>query len=164
MSALLCLLAAPSFSADRGTEANRPLTLIVMDPLARELACACVKGFGQRDYRKLSSLLSTTLKERVSIEFSDDLADTLELIGGVQGEYLVIGDRSVVAHGAEKAGLKSKPLCTLTDRDGNTDLAAWFVVRSGDPATELKDIAGRELLVGFAESDAKFAAVMSTFS
>ena len=28
-----------------------PVVLVVMDPLAKELACACVKGHGQRDYR-----------------------------------------------------------------------------------------------------------------
>src|SRR6478752_9454058 len=38
----------------RGPE---PLLFVVMDPLAKELACACVEGYGQRDYRKLAALL-----------------------------------------------------------------------------------------------------------
>src|SRR5688572_7142344 len=54
-----------------------PAVLVVLDPLAKELACACVKGFGQRDYRKLAAKLETTLKQPVSIEFSDDLEETL---------------------------------------------------------------------------------------
>src|SRR5688500_18067453 len=147
--ALLSLFAAlPTPAADKNAAApGRPLTLIVMDPLARELACACVQGFGQRDYRKLSTRLGAELKERVNIEFSDDLADTLQLIGGKEGEFLLIGDRSLVANDATKASLTCKPLCDLTDRDGNTDLAASFVVRSDDPAKAIEDLAGRKLLV-----------------
>src|SRR5687767_2861014 len=160
--ALLSLFAAwPTLAADKKSAAPvRPLTLIVMDPLSRELACACVKGFGQRDYRKLSTRLSTELKERVNIEFSDDLADTLQLIGAKDGEFLVIGDRSLVAGDATKAGLKCQPLSDLTDRDGNTDLAASFVVRSDDPAKAIEDLAGRKLLVGLATNDQKFIAAM----
>jgi len=33
--------------AQRG--AGPPILLVVLDPLAKELACACVKGYGQRD-------------------------------------------------------------------------------------------------------------------
>jgi len=162
---LLCgTVAAPIGAADKknASSTTRPLTLIVTDPLARELACACVKGFGQRDYRKLSNLLASKLGERVSIEFSDDLADTIDLLGGPNGEFLVIGDRSLVAQAAAGAGLKCKPLCELSDRDGTTTLSASFVVRADDPAKELKDIAGRKLLVGLAEADEKFAAAMAT--
>jgi outer membrane protein assembly factor BamB len=165
MIMLLCgTVAAPISAAEKksASSAKRPLTLIVTDPLARELACACVKGFGQRDYRKLSNLLASKLGERVSIEFSDDLADTIKLLDGPDGEFLVIGDRSLVAHAAAGAGLKCKPLCELSDRDGATALSASFVVRSDDPAKELKDISGRKLLVGLAEADQKFAAAMST--
>lgn len=159
--ALLCAgVAVPLFAQSKSGAQSFPLTLVVMDPLARELACACVKGFGQRDYRKLSALLASKLNQRVNIEFSDDLADTLEQIGGKNGEFLVVGDRSVVLHHAKKAGLSCTELCQLTDREGKTDLAASVVVRADDPARELEDIAGRKLFVGFHESDGKFAAVM----
>src|SRR5688572_9733135 len=40
--------------------AKDPAVLVVLDPLAKELACACVKGFGQRDYRKLAAKLQAT--------------------------------------------------------------------------------------------------------
>ena len=36
-------------------KAPEPVVLVVLDPLAKELACACVKGYGQRDYRKLAA-------------------------------------------------------------------------------------------------------------
>ncbi|HEX7862971.1 MAG TPA: PQQ-binding-like beta-propeller repeat protein [Verrucomicrobiae bacterium] len=158
---LCCTLALASFAAEQNGPA-RPLTLIVMDPLSRELNCVCVKGNGQRDYRKLSARLAAALKEKVNIEFSDDLADTLSLIGGNKGEYLIIGDRSIIAHAAEKAGLKCKPLCALSDRDGKTTLAATFLIRSDDPANELKDLGGRKLLFGFPEADEKVAAALAS--
>src|SRR5439155_23287777 len=52
-----------------------PVLLVVMDPLAKELACACVKGYGQRDYRKIATRLEKALKQRVSTGFSDDLGE-----------------------------------------------------------------------------------------
>src|SRR3954452_25042401 len=81
-----------------------PITFVVMDPLARELACACVKGYGQRDYRKLAARLDKAIKQRVNIEFSDDFAETLEGSAGraaTSPEVIVIGDRSVVVDGAK---------------------------------------------------------------
>src|SRR3954467_3868288 len=84
---------------------SEPIRFIVMDPLSKELACACVKGYGQRDYRKLAARLEKALKQPVKIEFSDDLAESLA--GAKPGqEVIVAGDLSLVAHGAKKAGLK----------------------------------------------------------
>src|SRR4051794_3890538 len=116
-----------------------PILFVVMDPLAKELACACVKGHGQRDYRKLAARLETALNQRVSIEFSDDLAETMVGVNP-QREVIVIGDQSLVAHGAKKAGLPCQPVCELTDPDGNTTLTALFIARSDDSAKQLKDI------------------------
>src|SRR5689334_15703572 len=72
-----------------------PIVLVVMDPLAKELACACVEGYGQRDYRKLATYLQAGLGRPVAIEFSDDLADTLATIGPKR-EVIVVGERSLV--------------------------------------------------------------------
>lgn len=141
-----------------------PITFVVMDPLAKELACACVKGYGQRDYRKLAARLDKAIKQRVNIEFSDDFAETLEGSAGhaaTSPEVIVIGDRSLVMDGAKRAGLKCHPVCELTDIDGNTTLRASFIVRSDDPAKELKDIGGRKLLFGIAEADEKHAASLA---
>src|SRR5437660_1764051 len=130
--------AGPAFG-----KSKEPLTLIVMDPLAKELACACVKGFGQRDYRKLAARLDKALGQSVPIDFSDDLAETLAAGSGrntISSQVIVVGDRSMVMDGAKKAGLKCHPVCELTDSDGNTTLSASFIVRSDDPAKELKDL------------------------
>src|SRR4051794_33238631 len=87
-----------------------PLMLVIMDPLAKELACACVKGYGQRDYRKLATQLQTVLKQPVTIEFSDDLADSMAAPGHGK-EVIVIGEQWMVAHSAKKAGLLCHPVC-----------------------------------------------------
>jgi ABC-type phosphate/phosphonate transport system substrate-binding protein len=142
-----------------------PITFVVMDPLAKELACACVKGFGQRDYRKLAARLEKAVKQRVTIEFSDDLAETLAGSAGraaTSPEVIVIGDHSLVVSGGKKAKLKCHPISELTDVDGSTTLTASFIVRSDDPAKELKDIRGRKILFGVAEADEKHAAALAT--
>src|SRR5205814_2327732 len=100
---------------------SEPILLVVMDPLAKELACACVKGYAQRDYRKLAARLESALKQRVSIEFSDDLAESMALASPGQ-EVMVIGEQSLVALGAKRAALKCHPVCELTDLDGSTSV------------------------------------------
>jgi outer membrane protein assembly factor BamB/ABC-type phosphate/phosphonate transport system substrate-binding protein len=139
---------------------REPVALVVMDPLAKELACACVKGFGQRDYRKLAARLEKAIKQPVKIEFSDDLTETLAGTNPSR-EVIVIGDQSLVADGAKKARLKSHPVCDLTDVDGNTTLPALFIVRSDDPAKEIKNLAGRKILFGVPDADEKHAAALS---
>ncbi len=145
-----CLLAKPGGGPE-------PVTLVVMDPLAKELACACVKGCGQRDYRKLAAQLEKATRQKVKIEFSDDLAESLAGTSPKQ-ELIVIGDQSLVAQGAKKAGLKYHAVCALTDSDGNTTMTASFVARSDDPVRELQDIGGRKVLFGVTEVDAKYVA------
>src|SRR5688500_7233736 len=111
---------------------SEPIVLVVMDPLARELACACVEGFGQRDYRKLAAYLQAGLKREVAIEFSDDLAETLAVVGPKR-EVIIVGERSLVMHGASRAGLKARPVCDLSGMDGSTTDTALFVARAADP-------------------------------
>lgn len=154
----LLLSAGGVFGKPKG--AAEPITFVVMDPLAKELACACVKGFGQRDYRKVAARLEKGVKERVAIEFSDDLAETLAAARPAL-PVIVIGDRSLVEHDAKKAALKCHPVCELSDVDGNTSLTASFIVRSDDPARELKDVRGRKVLFGVAEADEKHAASLA---
>jgi outer membrane protein assembly factor BamB/ABC-type phosphate/phosphonate transport system substrate-binding protein len=158
------ILAACLLSANTGfgkpKNSPEPVMLVVMDPLAKELACACVTGYAQRDYRKLAARLEKALKQRVKIEFSDDLAESMAGTSPAQ-QVIVAGDESLVVHGAGKAGLKCHPVCRLTDADGNTSLGALFVARSDDPAKELQDIIGRKLLFGLPEEDAKHAASLT---
>lgn len=136
-----------------------PITLVILDPLARELACACVKGYGQRDYRKLADRLEKAIDQPVGIEFSDDLAETLQTLPASR-QVIVVGDRSLVAHGARLAGLKCRPVSELTDLDGATTLTASFVVRSDDSVKDLKELNGRKIFIGLSEADEKQAAAL----
>src|SRR4249920_2732358 len=103
--ALALLLGVGHGSGKPPKNAPEPILLVVMDPLAKELACACVKGYGQRDYRKLAARLEKAIKQKVSVEFSDDLAETLAAASPGR-EVIVVGDQSLVAAGAKKAALK----------------------------------------------------------
>jgi outer membrane protein assembly factor BamB len=136
----------------------QPLLLVVMDPLAKELACACVKGYGQRDYRKLAAHLGTALDQRVAVEFSDDLAESLKLAGPGQ-EVIVVGERSFIVSSAKRAALACQPVCELTDPEGYTTVGGLFVVPAKDAAAELKDVAGREIIFGLSDTEANHGAV-----
>src|SRR6266576_4843206 len=81
VAAVAWLLAAASVFGATPKSAPEPVLLVVMDPLAKELACACVKGYGQRDYRKIATRLEKALKQRVSLELSDELAETMSGVG-----------------------------------------------------------------------------------
>src|SRR5438445_5876892 len=131
---------------------EEPILLVVMDPLAKELACACVKGYGQRDYRKIATRLEKALKQRISIEFSDDLAESMT--GVTPGrEVIVVGDQSLVAAGAKKAGLKCHPVCELTDPDGSTTLTVSFIACSADPQKDMTHLAGLTVVIELAAAD-----------
>ena len=156
---LAFLLAAVNAPAKPPKGRPEPIMLVVMDPLAKELACACVKGYGQRDYRKLAAQLEHAVKQHISIEFSDDLAESMKGVSPGR-EVIVIGDRSLVADGAKRSGLKCRAVCELTDLEGDTTLRGLFIARSDDAAVELKDIGGRKVLFGVVEADAKYNAGM----
>src|SRR6185436_16604317 len=96
----------------------------------------------------------------VSIEFSDDLAETLAMVGPGR-EVIAVGELSLVTDGANRAELKCHPVGWLTGLDGGTTVTGVFVARAGDPAKELKDVAGRKVLLGLAEADAKHAAALN---
>jgi outer membrane protein assembly factor BamB len=158
---LVWVLVAVSLLANVSASAAEPITFVVMDPLAKELACACVKGYGQRDYRQLAARLEASVRQRVSIEFSDDLAESMVGVGPGR-EIIVAGDLSLAMLGAKKAGLKCHPVCELTGLDGKTTFTGLFVARSDDPAKALKDIAGRRVFFGLADADENHAVVLAS--
>ena len=158
--ALALLLTVAGVFGKPPAKEPEPAVLVVLDPLAKELACACVKGFGQRDYRKLAAKLETTLKQPVSIEFSDDLEETLGIVGAGR-EVVVVGERSLVEHGAARAKLQCHPVAELTGLDGATTVNAVFVAQARDSAKALKDLAGRKVLIGLPAADAQHAAALA---
>lgn len=157
VAGMVLLLAAGCALGKAHKSGQEPMLLVVMDPLAKELACACVKGYGQRDYRQVAAALEKALGQRVSIEFSDDLVESMAEVGA-RREVIIVGDRSLVAAGAKKARLKCHPVCELTDVEGETTAAGAFIARSDDTVKELKDIGGRKVFFGLPEADEKHAA------
>ena len=157
LAVLAPLIAVSGFCAGPPKGKPESVALVVMDPLAKELACACVKGYAQRDYRKLAARLEKALNQRVVIEFSDDLAETVGGFGPNR-EVIVIGDQSLVAAGEQKTRLKCQPVCALTALDGGTRIEGLFIARGDDSARELKEVGGRTVLWGVAAADEKQAA------
>ena len=142
--------------------AEPPLHIIVMDPLAKEMACACVKGYAQRDYKALATALQQGLDQPVRLEFSDNLADSVRKPGDSR-DLMVIGKSSVVQHDARATAWKCQPVARLTGVDGATTLTGLFVVKTADPARGLPDLSGRRIFFGLPNAnekhDAAFAAL-----
>src|SRR5438067_11289147 len=108
--ALVLLLGVGGVFARPPRSRPEPIMLVVMDPLAKELACACVRGYGQRDYHQLALHLGKALGQRVLVSFSDNLEQSLEKTGSEQ-EILIIGQQSIIEHDSGQAKFKYRPLC-----------------------------------------------------
>jgi outer membrane protein assembly factor BamB/ABC-type phosphate/phosphonate transport system substrate-binding protein len=137
-----------------------PWVMLVMDPLARELACPCVGGYAQRDYRALATFLSRTTGRHLEAVFADELGKGLRL-AGQRPVALIVGKDSLVRCDAAERRLAIAPLCRLTDRDGKTSLTGLFVVGKDDPAQKLSDLQGRPVFFGPADSDEKHRAALA---
>ena len=134
--------------------------IVVMDPLARELACACVRGHAQRHYQQLADFLARRTGQRYRVVFADNIEKGLRQTDPAR-VALVIGKQSVVLDTAPQSGLRLKPLCRLTGKDGLTTLTGLFVVKANDSARALSDLKGRRILFGPADSDEKHAAALA---
>ena len=134
--------------------------IVVMDPLARKLAKPCPKEYAQRDYEPLAKYLARRVRQPLRVVYAEDLAKALPPEDS-SILALVIGEQSVVKSQAVQAGEEFRPLCRLTNRDGNTTHSGVFVVKATDPATRLADLNGRRILFGPSASDATHAAALA---
>jgi len=146
-----------------GKPASQRWAMVVMDPLAKELACPCVGDYAQRDYNQLAAHLSRQLGQPVEAVFADELGKALRTTGK-RRLALVIGKDSLVRSDAAERQLALQPLCRLTDRDGKTTLTGLFLVQTNDPAQKLADLAGRRFLFGQADSDEKHRAALDALT
>ncbi len=151
-----CLCALTLAEVASPCPAAETLTVVVMDPLAAPLACACVQGYAQRDYDRLGAFLEKQLGGKVEVVYSEDLAGALRMASG--GADLIIGKQSLVQCDAKECRLKIRPLARLTDKRGATTLTGLFVVPSDDKAQSLADLGGYQVFFGPADSDEKNAA------
>lgn len=135
---------------------QRPLTLVVMDPLSKPLSCDCVKGYAQRDYNALADHLAKTLKRKVNVVWFESLAEALRETDG-QAD-LVIGKHSIVLADEKTTGHELTPVAQLTGKDGGVTQHGLIVVRRDDAAKDLKSLVGYEILFGPEDAEEKSAA------
>jgi len=146
--------------AARETDGQTPLRIVVMDPLAKQLACDCVAGYAQRDYGKLATFLEAKLRRPVQLAYGEALASPQT--GGVETVDLIIGKFSVVMFDARKIGLAVRPIAMLSGKHGSVMQNGLFVVRQNDPAQSIEDLAGYRILFGPEDSDEKRSAAFAT--
>jgi ABC-type phosphate/phosphonate transport system substrate-binding protein len=161
--ALLALAAialfSPSIGADDKTKTNE-IVLVVMDPMALELSCPCVKGYAQRNYGKLGAHLTKQLGRPVKVHFADSLTAALKIKTAGKAD-LVIGKDSVIRAAARGNKLDLVPLASLTDKEGKTTQTGLWVVPGKDPALSVSDLKGYDLVFGNADADEKYSAALA---
>lgn len=147
------LLAPAAFSADK-------LAVLVMDPLSKDLACDCVKGYAQRNYRVLAAHLQQKLGMEVTVNHAETLAAAAKDMP--QTPAIIIGKHSVVLSEAAKHKLDFTPIARLTGKDGGASQQGLIVVRQDSPLKKVSDLQGVRILFGPADCDEKSAAVLAT--
>ena len=162
VAVLLAVAAGYTCAQDAGKEtANKtPLRIVVMDPLAKQLACDCVAGYAQRDYGELAAFLEAKLQRPVQIVYGEAL--TSPQIGGVDTVDLIVGKFSVVTFDAKKTGLAVRSIAMLSGKDASIMQNGLFVVRQNDAAQSIEDLAGYRMLFGPEDSDEKRSAAFAT--
>ncbi|MGL6073825.1 MAG: PhnD/SsuA/transferrin family substrate-binding protein [Fimbriiglobus sp.] len=148
---------APAFVMSQTSEPTQTLTMIVMDPLSKELACPCVKGYAQRDYEKLAKHLEAKLGRPVKVFFGESLTNTLAKKSAGKAD-IIIGKESVVRHEATENKLDLAPIAALTGKDGKTTMTGLLVVATKDPAIDPNDLKGYKIIFGEASADEKHEA------
>jgi len=163
LAILTCLTIGPqqqSCHADETSENSvSSLRLLVMDPLSKPLACACVEGFAQREYGELGSFLEDQLGIDVEVCFGESLTESLERFGAID---IVIGKDSVIRYDAKKANRRYRPIAALTGKEGTTTFTGLFVVPTDDSAKKLADLAEHRILIGPDYAFEKHGAALDT--
>jgi ABC-type phosphate/phosphonate transport system substrate-binding protein len=154
--ALALFIASPGASA-----APAPLQLIVMDPLALQLSCTCVKGTGQRRYDQLAAHLEKSLGRSVKVTYDESLALARERTGGAAD--LIIGKDAMVRADAAKARLPIRPLAALTDQQGRTTLKGVVLVPRNFAGRLLNHLAGKTVSLGPVEDEETHGAARRAF-
>lgn len=146
-------------ASDKPTDKATSITLLVMDPLAADLSCPCVKGYAQRDYPKLGKQLEAELKRPVTVAFSESIKAGLER--KTQGMAdIIIGKHSIITHECPEMKLKMQPVASLTGKDGDTNMKGLFVVANADPAKTVADLKGYRIIFGNKDADEKHTAAL----
>lgn len=159
-STLLTLAAVAVVTAFAVARPDPPkFTVIVMDPLAAPLSCACVKGYAQRDYDQLGKYLEGKLGRPVDVVYSNSMAKAVKEQTAGKAD-LIIGKASVVNWDCQKAKLDVTPVAALTNKEGITTQNGLIVVPKNDPAKTVADLKGYRILLGPSECEEKHSAIL----
>lgn len=140
-------------------EKNDPLVLAVLDPLAIDLACDCIEGFAQRDYRVLSAFLKEKLDRPVELVFAGSVPSAMEKSSQKRVD-IIIGKDSAVCHDFRKQKLTGKRIAYLTDKNGKTTFTGLVVVAADDPSKTVLDLKNHRFVFGPPSCDEKYAAAI----
>lgn len=140
ITALPVLASGMRTRAEDHRSKNADLHLIVLDPLAGPLACACVDGYAQRKYERLADFLMARFKKSIRIIWNDSLRAALESEPLVPS--IVIGKDSVIRATARDAKRLLSPIAQLTDSTGSTQQTGLFVVKTKNKAASILDLDG----------------------
>jgi hypothetical protein len=144
------LLARAAGAAAADAIPDGALVVVVADPLAAPLACACVRGYAQRNYAKLGTYLEGKVGRPVKVVFAETMTAALGKTGGRAD--LVIGKESAVVAAAKASKLGVTRVAALTGLDGVTTHTGLVVVASDDPAVMADNLKGYRILFGPADA------------
>lgn len=153
--------AAPMILPSRAWSAEDSVLVVVMDPLCKELACDCVKGYAQRNYRVLAAYLQQKLGVRVDVAHGETIETALKAKDAGRVPGIIIGKSSVVHAQAKLNNLEIAPIARLTGKNGGTDQFGLIVVRNDSTAKTTQDLSGYRILFGPADCDEKSAAAVA---
>ncbi len=141
------------------TQAESPLTMVVMDPLAAPLSCPCVEGYAQRKYEVLGDYVARKLKRPVKVIFTESLKLAVDNDKFEQAD-IIIGKDSVVRFDSKRIGEPVEAVARLTGKDGKTTQTGLIVVRKDDPAKRVDDLNQYRIFFGPEDCDEKHAAAL----
>lgn len=125
---------------------TKPLRIVVMDPLAAPLSCACLNGVGQRRYDLLAPWLAKQLRRPIEVVYAESLPLAVNRLG--HAPDFVFGQHSVVEFDAVQANLQLQPIARLKNGKGSTQLRGAFVVRKNHVAKSIADLKNAKVLLG----------------
>ena len=158
LTILLCLFPGVPLSAET-------FVVAVMDPLAKELACACIDGFAQRDYKALAGHLKKTgdpAFAEIELVFAGSLQAAINRSSPKRVD-MIIGKDSVVRHELQKAKMPALGIARLTDKEGEVTCTGLIVVAADDPAKSVADLKNHRLVLGPPEYEEKHVAAIQLF-
>ena len=160
---LLSLLLALFFAVP--LRAAETFTIAVTDPLAKELACACIDGFAQRNYKALADHIKKFDESRfgkIELVFAGSLRAAIEKSSRKRVD-MIIGKDSVVRHELQQAKIDATATNRLTDKGGEVGFTGLVVVAADDPAKTVADLKKHRLILGPKESEETHAAAIALF-